>query len=212
MGDAILTLNAGSSSLKFAAFEAESDALNLIASGQIEGIGAAATGSVKSAAGQKASLGVDSSNGRVDHDAAMAAILDWMRGAGFGNSVAAVGHRVVHGGPDLVEPMLVDDAALAVLRRLSPLAPLHQPHNIAGIESAMRAFPSTPQVACFDTAFHRAHPFVSDTFALPRSYCDQGVRRYGFHGLSYEYVVRKLRRIAPQVAREDVGTPRSARR
>ena len=205
MGDAILTLNAGSSSLKFAAFEAESDALNLIASGQIEGIGAAATGSVKSAAGQKASLGVDSSNGRVDHDAAMAAILDWMRGAGFGNSVAAVGHRVVHGGPDLVEPMLIDDAALAVLRRLSPLAPLHQPHNIAGIESAIRAFPSTHQVACFDTAFHRAHPFVSDTFALPRSYYDQGVRRYGFHGLSYEYVIRKLRRIAPQVAREDVA-------
>jgi acetate kinase len=95
MGDAILTLNAGSSSLKFAAFEAESGALNLIASGQIEGIGATATGSVKSAAGQKASLGVDSSNGRVDHDAAMGSILHWMRKAGFGNSVAAVGHRVV---------------------------------------------------------------------------------------------------------------------
>jgi acetate kinase len=205
VGDAILTLNAGSSSLKFAAFEAGSDALNLIASGQIEGIGATPTGSVKSAAGQKTSLGVDPLQGRVDHDAAMAAILDWTRDAGFGDSVAAVGHRVVHGGSDLVDPLLIDDAVLAVLRRLSPLAPLHQPHNIAGIESAIRAFPSTPQVVCFDTAFHRAHPFVSDTFALPRSYYDQGVRRYGFHGLSYEYVIRKLRRIAPQVAREDVA-------
>jgi acetate kinase len=205
MGDAIVTLNAGSSSLKFAAFEAERGALNLIASGLVEGIGATATGAISSASGQKVPLGVDSSNGRVGHDAAMAAILDWMRGAGFGNAVAAVGHRVVHGGPDLVEPMLVDHAVLAALRRLSPLAPLHQPHNIAGIECAMRAFPATPQVACFDTAFHRAHPFVSDTFALPRFYYDEGVRRYGFHGLSYEYVIRQLRRIAPQVAREDVA-------
>ena len=110
----------------------------------------------------------------------------------------------MHGGPDLVEPMLVDAATLAKLRRLIPLAPLHQPHNIAGIEAAMKAFPSTPQVACFDTAFHRSHPFVSDTFALPRSYYDEGVRRYGFHGLSYEYIMRTLRSIAPQIAREDV--------
>jgi len=110
----------------------------------------------------------------------------------------------VHGGPDLTEPMLVDDAALAKLRKLIPLAPLHQPHNIAGIEAAMAAFPSTPQVACFDTSFHRSHPFVSDTFALPRSYYDEGVRRYGFHELSYEYITRRLFSIAPQIAREDV--------
>ena len=100
--------------------------------------------------------------------------------------------------------MLIDAAVLAKLQRLIPLAPLHQPHNIAGIEAAMNAFPSVPQVACFDTAFHRSQPFVSDTYALPRSYYDEGVRRYGFHGLSYEYIMRKLRSIAPQVAREDV--------
>jgi acetate kinase len=100
--------------------------------------------------------------------------------------------------------MLVDAAAIEKLRRFIPLAPLHQPHNIAGIEAAIKAFPGTPQVACFDTAFHRTHPFVEDTFALPRPYYDEGVRRYGFHGLSYEYIVRTLRRLAPQIAREDV--------
>ena len=104
--------------------------------------------------------------GRVDHHAAMGAILGWLRAEGYDASVAAVGHRVVHGGPDLVEPVLIDAAVLAKLKRLIPLAPLHQPHNIAGIEAAMKAFPSTPQVACFDTAFHRSHPFVSDTFAV----------------------------------------------
>ncbi len=110
----------------------------------------------------------------------------------------------MHGGPDLAEPMLIDSRDRCKLKRLIPLAPLHQPHNLAGIEAAMKAFPSTPQVACFDTAFHRSHPFVDDTFALPRSYYDEGVRRYGFHGLSYEYITRQLRKIAPQIAREDV--------
>jgi acetate kinase len=202
----VLTLNAGSSSLKFAAFGAsDSGALNLLASGQIQGIGATPQGAVTAAAtGEKTDLVFDPSLGQVDHQAAIGAIIGWLRKGGYDSSVAAVGHRVVHGGPDLAEPMLIDAAVLAKLKRLIPLAPLHQPHNIAGIEAAMRAFPSTPQVACFDTAFHRSHPFVSDAFALPRSYYDEGVRRYGFHGLSYEYIMRKLRSIAPQVAREDV--------
>ncbi len=201
----VLTLNAGSSSLKFAAFAtANGGALNQLASGQIEGIGATPKGAVKAATGETTDLVFEPSQGRVDHQAAMGAILVWLREEGYDSSVAAVGHRVVHGGPDLVKPMLVDADALTKLRRLIPLAPLHQPHNIAGIEAAMTAFPSTPQVACFDTAFHRSHPFVSDTFALPRSYYDEGVRRYGFHGLSYEYIMKTLRSIAPQVAREDV--------
>jgi len=202
----VLTLNAGSSSLKFAAFSvADSGALNLLASGQIQGIGATPQGAVTAAAtGEKTDLVFDPSLGRVDHQAAIGAIIGWLRKGGYDNSVAAVGHRVVHGGPDLAEPMLIDAAVLAKLRRLIPLAPLHQPHNIAGIEAATQAFPSTPQVACFDTAFHRSQPFVSDTYALPRPYYDEGVRRYGFHGLSYEYIMRKLRSIAPQVAREDV--------
>jgi len=100
--------------------------------------------------------------------------------------------------------MRIDATAIAKLRKLIPLAPLHQPHNIAGIEAAIAAFPGIPQVACFDTAFHRSHPFVDDTFALPRAYYDEGVRRYGFHGLSYEYIMRTLRKLAPQIAREDV--------
>ena len=205
MDPVILTLNAGSSSIKFAAFRFETNrALNPLASGQIEGLGATAKGEAATAAGQKTAIALDRSDGPVDHEAAVRAILDWLGRAGDGGQVAAVGHRVVHGGPDLVQPALVDDATLATLRALIPLAPLHQPHNIAGIEAAMKAFPSIPQVACFDTAFHRSHAFVEDTFALPRSYYDEGVRRYGFHGLSYEYITRTLTTVAPRVAQGKV--------
>jgi acetate kinase len=201
----ILTLNAGSSSLKFAAFRlANKGEPNLLASGQIEGIGATAKGSVKTESGETAELIFGQSDASVDHAAAMGAILDWLKKAGYESSVAAVGHRIVHGGPDFAEPVLIDGATLTKLKALIPLAPLHQPHNVAGVEAAMKAFPSTPQVACFDTAFHRTHPFINDTYALPRSYYDEGVRRYGFHGLSYEFITRKLRTIAPQIAREDV--------
>jgi len=205
LASVILTLNAGSSSLKFAAYrcvrEGEPD---LLASGQIEGIGATAKGAVKTVSGETAELSFDGSLARVDHAAAMGAILDWLRQAGYDSSVAAVGHRIVHGGPDHSTPVLIDDRTLASLRALIPLAPLHQPHNVAGVEAAMKAFPSIPQVACFDTAFHRSHPFIHDTYALPRSYYDEGVRRYGFHGLSYEFITRKLGRIAPEIAREGV--------
>jgi acetate kinase len=206
LSSVILTLNAGSSSLKFAALELASGAdLSPLAAGQIEGLGAsAAKGQVETAAGEKTELGFDPSHGAVDHRAAMGAILDWLKRAGPDLSVAAVGHRVVHGGLNFVEPVLIDEATLAGLRALIPLAPLHQPHNIAGIEAAMKAFSSAPQVACFDTAFHRSHPFVADTFALPRSYYDDGVRRYGFHGLSYEYITQKLKSAAPRIARGDV--------
>jgi acetate kinase len=201
----ILTLNAGSSSLKFAAFRlADGGEPSLLASGQIEGIGATAKGSVKSASGKTAELNFDGSHARVDHATAMGAILGWLRQAGYDSSVVAVGHRIVHGGPDYAEPILIDGATLTKLKALIPLAPLHQPHNVAGVEAAMKAFPSTPQVACFDTAFHRSQPFVNDTYALPRSYYDEGVRRYGFHGLSYEFITRKLRKVAPQIARKDV--------
>jgi acetate kinase len=201
----VLTLNAGSSSLKFAAFTViNGGEMNQLAAGQIEGIGATAKGAITDASGGSAQLAFDSSQGRVDHHAAVRAILGWLSEAGYDSSVVAVGHRVVHGGPDLVDPMLIDESVIAKLKRLIPLAPLHEPHNIVGIDAAMKAFPSIPQVACFDTAFHRSHPFVDDTFALPRSYYDDGVRRYGFHGLSYEFIMRKLRRMAPQIARKDV--------
>ena len=205
MDSLILTLNAGSSSLKFAAFRlANGGEPNLLASGEIEGIGAKAKGSVKTASGEAAELSFDQSQPHVDHAAAMDSILDWLKKAGYESSVVAVGHRIVHGGPDFADPVLIDDATLAKLKALIPLAPLHQPHNIAGVEAATKAFPSIPQVACFDTAFHRGHPFINDTYALPRSYYDEGVRRYGFHGLSYEFITRKLRTIAPEIARGDV--------
>ena len=205
MGSVILTLNAGSSSLKFATFGLVNGAEpNQLASGQIEGIGAEPRGSVSTASGEKRDLTFDRSAGRFDQEAAIGAILGWLRTAGYDSSIAAVGHRIVHGGADFAKPILVDESVIVALKRLVPLAPLHQPYNVAGVEAAMKAFPSAPQVACFDTAFHRTQSFIDDTYALPRSYYDEGVRRYGFHGLSYEFITRKLRQIAPQVAREDV--------
>jgi acetate kinase len=203
LGSVVLILNAGSSSLKFAAFHLDNGVgLRPLASGQIEGLNAsAAKGRIETADGETTPIDLTpSEGGPIDHDGAMASVLNWLRQAGHDRAVEAIGHRIVHGGPDLAEPTLIDDQTLAKIRRLIPLAPLHQPHNIAGIEAAMKAFPSTPQVACFDTAFHRGHPFVSDAFALPRSYYDEGVRRYGFHGISYEYITRELRRVAPRIA------------
>ena len=200
----ILTFNAGSSSLKFAAYAIDgADSMRPLATGEIEGLGASPEGSVKTPDGRTAPLDLGG-GGESGHDAAMGAVIGWLSHAGFDGEVAAAGHRIVHGGADLVEPVAVDDAVIEKLRRLIPLAPLHQPHNIAGVEAARRAFPQAPQVACFDTAFHRTHPFVSDTFALPRSYYDEGVRRYGFHGVSYEYVARELRKVAPEVAGKNV--------
>ncbi len=166
MSRVILTLNAGSSSLKFAAFDATA-ALGLLASGQIEGLGAKPTFHVKTAGGEESQFPLEPADAHADHHGAMSAILVWLAKAGLDRAVAAVGHRIVHGGPDYAKPMLLDADSLGKLRLLIPLAPLHQPHNIAGVEAALKAFPSTPQVACFDTAFHRSHPFVADSYALP---------------------------------------------
>ncbi|TPE48980.1 acetate/propionate family kinase [Amaricoccus solimangrovi] len=191
-----LTLNAGSSSLKFGVFDIAGAPAEL-ATGLIEKIG-----------GQprlRASLGPDADPVRReldpeearDHASALETALALLR-AHFPEARAeAVGHRVVHGGPKYAEPVLVTPRMLDELRQLSPFAPLHQPHNISGIEAAVSAFPDALQVACFDTAFHRRHPKVNDVFALPREYYDKGVRRYGFHGLSYDYVAGELRRVAP---------------
>ncbi len=200
MSQLILTLNAGTSSVKFAAYCREAAGLEAIASGQVEGLDAKATFSAQTASGETSEYAFDQSRGHVDHRVAMEAIVKWLRDTHFDHDVAAAGHRVVHGGPDFAEPVRIDDAVLAKLRQYVPLAPLHQPHSIAGIEAAREMFPEAVQVACFDTAFHRSHPFVADTFGLPRSYYDEGVRRYGFHGLSYEFIARRLRMIAPAAA------------
>lgn len=195
----LLTLNAGSSSVKFAVF-AVTDGLQLRATGQIEGLGASATFSVTSAEEGLSDYGFHLSRGDTCHAEAVHAILLWLKQANADTRLTAVSHRVVHGGIDHLVPALIDDALVADLERLVPLAPLHQPHNLAGIRAARMAFPGAPQIACFDTSFHRNHPFVADTFALPRSYYDEGIRRYGFHGLSYEFIARRLRAYDPVLA------------
>ena len=194
----LLTLNAGSSSVKFAAYSA-TPALEWLATGQVEGLGERARMSVRTAT-PAANDPAPALDGPADHTTAVRAILQWLQQARAERVVAAVSHRVVHGGVALTDPIQIDDAVLGQLERLVPLAPLHQPHNLAGIRAARAAFPGTPQIACFDTAFHRSHPFVADTFALPRSYYDEGIRRYGFHGLSYEFIARRLRELDPALA------------
>jgi acetate kinase len=196
----VLTLNAGSSSVKFALFDAVLDDAPALAAGQIDGLGSQAGFTARHfESGQQESYPLQPA-GPADHVRAVNAILDWIERRLAGRSVAAIGHRVVHGGPHHAAPALIDDRLVDDLQALTPLAPLHQPHNLEGVAAARAAFPAAPQVACFDTAFHRGHPFVTDAFAIPRHYYHDGVRRYGFHGLSYEYVSGRLRQIAPQQA------------
>ncbi|KGJ03614.1 acetate kinase [Paracoccus halophilus] len=192
----ILTLNAGSSSLKFALYGEDGD--TPLAQGMVDRIGGnEASLSLKDGAGNALPVADISPN---DHTQALAVVLDNLRQAFPDTELRAIGHRVVHGGTDYAQPVLVDQTVLSKLDKLSPFAPLHQPHNLAGIRAAMEAFPGVPQIACFDTAFHRTHPWVNDAFALPRDLYDRGVRRYGFHGLSYEYITGELQASAPLIA------------
>ncbi|MHA7866490.1 MAG: acetate/propionate family kinase [Salipiger thiooxidans] len=193
-----LTLNAGSSSLKFGLFAIESTPVEM-AVGLIESIGK--TPRLKASFGPGMSpLARDLTPAEAaDHRSALATALSVLRAHFPHARASAVGHRVVHGGPSYDRPMVLTPEVMTELQRLSPFAPIHQPHNLAGIEAAMEAFPDALQVACFDTAFHRTHPKVNDVFALPREYYDKGVRRYGFHGLSYDYIAGELKRIAPLI-------------
>ena len=191
---AVLTLNAGSSSLKVALYPATGE--RPLATGIVDRIGPDGVLRLKDAAGGDIARPGDLSS----HAGALQSVLDSLRAAFPGLSLAAIGHRVVHGGARHAAPVRIDAGILAELEALAPFAPLHQPHNLAGIHAAMAAFPGVPQVACFDTAFHRNHPWVNDTFALPREMYERGVRRYGFHGLSYDYIAGELARIAPGLA------------
>ncbi len=193
----VVTLNAGSSSIKFALFELSGGTPRLLAAGLAEMAGEARRLHVKDAQGTVTHQEEWRDAAAAFHADALARVLAWQAAAFADADVAGVGHRVVHGGLRFDRPVLVDDAVLVELRALIPLAPLHQPHNIAGIAAARAAWQGVPQVACFDTAFHRGHPFVNDVFALPRRFYEEGVRRYGFHGLSYEYITLRLREIAP---------------
>jgi acetate kinase len=198
--DTILVLNAGSSSVKFQVFEVEDRSrLKRLIKGQMDGIGSRPRLTAKGEAGEVLVEREFSSGEIADVPAAMGALAAWLR-SGHAIAPIAVGHRVVHGGPSYDRPIVVDAAALTSLERYVSLAPLHQPNNLAPIRAIAARFPKLPQVACFDTAFHRGHSAVADHFALPEALYAEGVRRYGFHGLSYEYIAQHLQRVAPEIA------------
>jgi acetate kinase len=201
MTEAILIVNSGSSSIKFSTFApSDSAAPTLLFKGQVEGIGVRPRLVARDAGG--ATL-IDQDYDRTEvsgHDTAMGIVAGWLRATPIRGQLLAVGHRVAHGGTDFTEPVLIDDQVIDRLDRLVPLAPLHQPVNLAGIRAVRTRMPALPQVACFDTAFHHGHPEVADRFALPDALHREGVRRYGFHGLSYEYITRKLPIVAPEIA------------
>ena len=198
--DTVLVVNAGSSSVKFEIFEvANPGAPQRRLKGQVDGIGVKPR--LRANARDGTAL-VDQSYeaGKIaDVPAAITATAEWLR-ATQPFDLVAVGHRVVHGGPDYDRPIVVDHAVLARLEKYSSLAPLHQPNNLAPIRLLLTRRPELPQVACFDTAFHRTHSAVADHFAIPEHFYAEGVRRYGFHGLSYEYISGRLREIAPDIA------------
>ncbi len=198
----ILTLNTGSSSLKFALYEHRVQDLRERLRGQIEWLGAEPAVRITAANGKALHAQAwRSGEGPRSAQASLAYVLEWLTRLTSPVAVQAVGHRIVHGGTEYAGPIVLDESALAVLRRFNSLAPLHQPHNLAGVRAARDIFPSALQVGCFDTAFHRSHPWVNDVFALPYEFYDKGIRRYGFHGLSYEYLLGRLQVIDPQRAR-----------
>jgi acetate kinase len=204
--DTILVANAGSSSVKFQVFEiGPGRKLNCQIKGKVEGIG---TKPLLRAADATGRMLIDRafSNGTIpDVPSALQAAGAWLRDE-LRIDPVAVGHRVVHGGPDFNRPVLVGQNVLSRLERYIPLAPLHQPHNLAPIRSLLTNRPALTQVACFDTAFHRSHDAFADHYAIPRRFYDEGIRRYGFHGLSYEYIAGRLAAIAPDKAKGRVIT------
>jgi acetate kinase len=202
MKGCIAVLNAGSSSIKFALYEVGSPEAALYR-GQVEQIGVSPHLLVKNSSGEIVTERRWQADG-FDHRAATKVLLDTGRELLHSEPVAAVGHRVVHGGTEYSAPIRINAEVLASLAKLEPLAPLHQPHNLVPIKAIAEAVPDLPQVACFDTAFHCNQPPLAQLFAVPRKFTEAGVRRYGFHGLSYEYVSARLGRLAPELAKSRV--------
>jgi acetate kinase len=200
VSDVIVVVNAGSSSIKFSAFGLEGADLAPGVRGQIEGIYTAPKFAARSPSGEALATREWGEGTRLGHDGALEHIMSFLREALDGSRMAGVGHRVVHGGLDFSAPTRVDAATLAALERYVPLAPLHQPHNLAPIRVLLARTPDLPQVACFDTAFHRSNPDLAQRFAIPAQLHDEGVRRYGFHGLSYEYIAATLPQVDPKAA------------
>jgi acetate kinase len=200
MSRAILTINAGSSSIKFALFPLQNNTLAeaAVISGQIDGIGTPAALLVaKNEAGDKIANG-NLPIANPDHKQAFDHLLAWFTAQASDWKIVAVGHRVVHGGQLYSKPVRLEADTLEQLEEFTPLAPLHQPHNLAGIYAIQALMPGAPQVGCFDTAFHRTQPDEAQIFGLPRRFTAEGVRRYGFHGLSYEYIARVLPEHSPR--------------
>ncbi|CAO3418415.1 acetate/propionate family kinase [Azospirillum doebereinerae] len=200
MTKAILVINAGSSSLKFSVFRDSGSGDPVAAiNGQISGIGTAPVFEAKDIDRKPLEGKAWQPDEASDRTALLAYLLDWIEARLDGATLVAAGHRVVHGGIRHAAPVRITPAVLDELEGLVPLAPLHQPHNLAAIRALAEAHPELPQVACFDTAFHRGQPWQAGMFAIPRELTDEGVRRYGFHGLSYEYIARRLPEIAPEL-------------
>ena len=197
--DAILVVNAGSSSLKFQIFGIAGGNLERLVRGQVDGIGVRPR--LRATSDGKALIDRTFVREAIpDLPAAITETQGWLRSLG-GFDLRAIGHRIVHGGPDYTRPVLIDETVLERLAAYQELAPLHQPNNLASIRLVMKNDPTIPQVACFDTAFHRGHAEHTDCFALPRKLYDEGVRRYGFHGISYEYVAERMREVAPETSK-----------
>lgn len=193
MNGVFLTLNAGSSSLKFAVFDADSPLAAPLIRGKIAGIGGAPVFSAHDAKGAPLDAGdLTTLNPASDHSTVIALLLPWLATHQGDHPLLAVGHRVVHGGQYFTEPTQVTPSVLQQLDTLVPLAPLHQPHNIAAIRAVAKWQPDVAQIACFDTSFHRSQDRLAQMFALPRDLTDQGILRYGFHGLSYDYIASTL--------------------
>jgi acetate kinase len=192
MSDAIAVLNAGSSSLKFSLFAEAADGPVVVVRGQAEGLYTSPRFVAKDAAGAVIGEKAWGDGVVLGHDGALDHLVSFLRDRLAQHRLIGVGHRVVHGGLDYAQPVRVDADVVAALEKYIPLAPLHQPHNLAPIKTLLERLPELPQVACFDTAFHRAQPPVAQAFALPKSITERGVVRYGFHGLSYEYIAGAL--------------------
>ena len=198
--DTILVANAGSSSVKFQTFEvAQGGSLKRLLKGQIDGVGSRPRLRASAADGNVLVDRTYESEAVRDVAAGLATAGAWLRDEQKIDPIA-IGHRVVHGGPNYDKPVRVDREVLARLERYVSLAPLHQPYNLAPIRSILANYPDLPQVACFDTAFHRGHSALADYYAIPRQLHAEGVRRYGFHGLSYEYIASALPNVAPEIA------------
>jgi acetate kinase len=201
MADYAVVLNAGSSSLKFSVYRhSDATAWKVEARGQIDGIGSTPRFSARDGSGAR--LADQQLESRVDGRGAFDALARWLGSRyGEGARVLGVGHRVVHGGAKHAQPTIVTPQVMQDLRALVPLAPLHQPYNLDAIDAVSERLPGVPQVACFDTSFHRGQPAVAEIVPLPREICRGGVQRYGFHGLSYEYIASVLPTVAPEISR-----------